>query len=210
MVQPTVKLEVNTNTEGSPTWSEVTSAQELVFTTSDMTGSKAQDAIPFITKPGSGVVVVDMLWKGASGNYTNIAVYAAEPNANKNVARWTWDGAMNSAPIFTCYPTTAHANPTAGDGSVLGGHSADTSSKSYCKSIFDPGASAWCTGTTGQAGAVTTTNVGQSLQGEIQYLQLWSTPTGSGVQTLNVCMYVGANENTGTFTPVFSCKYTWT
>ena len=48
------------------------------------------------------------------------------------------------------------------------------------------------------------------MQGETQYLQLSSTPSGSGYQTLGVIVFVGANMDTGALTPVASMKYTWT
>ena len=120
MAQPTVKLEGNTGTEGSPSWTEIESTHEMVFTKSTMTGSVSQGSIPYLTKPGSGNAIAEDLWIGASGQYTRIATYGAG-SSSINVIRWTWDGAMNSAPLVTCYPTSAHANPTPGDGSALGG-----------------------------------------------------------------------------------------
>jgi len=211
-----VWLEHNIGTEEAPTWALITGGDELTWTTAQLTSGTPYDQVPYITKPSSGATIVERLWvwDTSASVFSRTETYDGTVNTNVNVLRWNWDGALNSPPIFTSYFDLTHATATRGDNSVLGG-TVSTDSFSHLKAcISSSGLGAnWCTETTGTLGAVTDTNVGQSLNGDIgsdaQYLQLSYTPTAAGSATLNVIMYVSAEEDTGTHTPYFSCKYTY-
>jgi len=212
-----VTLEWNCATEGSPTWTVMTTGDELVWTTSALTSGTAYGSIPYITKPGAGATQVQALWvwDTSSSNFSQVTTYGGDAvNDNQNVLRWSWNGALNSSPIFTSYYNTSHATATAGDGTVLGGTTA-SDSRSHLKAVMSTAGlgTGWCTETAGATGAVQTTDVGQSLNGDTggnaQYLERTWGYGSSGSQTFNVVMWVTSAEDTGEFTPYMSCKYTY-
>lgn len=144
----TMRFELNTNTNGSPTWTTVPASgagtgQELRFLDVSTGGGVASASWPFVTRPTSGTAGVDYLYVatadttllGSIGGGT--AVPAAFSNANYLQFRLWWDnvGTFASAPIYTAYPTTAHGAVSRGDGSLLGGHASDTgaTARSYLK-----------------------------------------------------------------------------
>jgi hypothetical protein len=144
----TLRFQLNTNTNGSPTWTSVPASgagtgQELRYSDLSTQGAVASASWPAITRPSSGTAGVNYLYVftadatslGSLGAGTNTP--AAFSNANYRELRLDWDnsGTFASAPIFTAYPSTAHGSITRGDGSILGGHTSDTggTARSYLK-----------------------------------------------------------------------------
>jgi hypothetical protein len=68
-------------------------------------------------------------------------------------------------------------------------------------------------GTTGSVSPTTAAwlNPWQSLQGDNDYITYGSVPTATTAQVLalDIALFVGPNESTGTATPVISTKYTY-
>jgi len=144
----TMRFQLNTNTNGSPTWTSVPAAgagtgQELRYSDLSNQGSTASASWPAITRPSSGTAGVNYLYVftadttslGYLGGGTSTP--AAFANSNYRALRLDWDntGTFASAPIFTAYPSTAHGSITRGDGSILGGHASDTgaTARAYLK-----------------------------------------------------------------------------
>lgn len=211
--------------------------QELRFSDLSNQGSTASASWPFTTRPTSGTSGVDYLYVftadttslGSIGGGTSTP--AAFANSNYMQLRLDWDavGTFASAPIFTAYPTTAHGSVTRGDGSILGGHASDTgaTARSYLKGnmfgrVVSAGAPAAAPGsaptvTDGSTGSVSPTAganwaAWQGLQGDNDYLTAAATPAATTADQLNLMirLFMGANETPGTYTPVISCKYTYT
>jgi len=218
MPEPFVKLQFNNSSEATPGWLDVSTNEELVWVTSGtaMSFQTGQDQIPFITKPTTGISTVSQLWIGKSGDYKLVKTYGdpIPPNINANVVRWAWDNAQNSAMVITKYSASgSRLDPVDGDGSILGGASFETSNRGYEKAIMVSAAPAinWASATTGSTGAVSAYQVPQDLKADKDRLETPGTiHTASHTIRLNLVLYVGSGSQTGTFTPTFSAKYTWT
>jgi hypothetical protein len=200
-------------------------------------GSTASGSWPAITRPTSGTTGISYLYVftadttslGYLGGGTSTPI--AYSNSNYRCLRWDWDntGTFASAPIITAYPSNAHGSITRGDGSILGGHTSDTGStaRSYLKGnafgrVSSAGAPAAAPsnapvvtdGTTGSlsptAGANYLTNY-QSLQGDNDYITFPSTPAATTADDWEweIALFLGANTNAGTATPVCSLRYTY-
>jgi len=217
-------LEANVGTEAVPSWTTITASEKLVFTTSDMTDTTTDANIPFITKPASGTTTAERLYFGTSAEFTCIVPYhgtADRPNGNLNVLRWSWNGALNSAPEWTAsLDTPTHSAATVGNETLLGGSTNETEDRSHLKGVMsDTGlAASWCTAGIGSIGEVTDTNTGQSLNGFYsedasngQTLKKDGIPGASGSTTMAVCMYISASlTETGTVDFYMSSKFTYT
>lgn len=144
----TFRFQANTNTNGSPTWTNVPAAgagtgQEIRFSDLSNQGSTASASWPYTTRPTSGTSGVDYMYifsadttsLGSLGGGTSTP--AAFSNSNYMQMRIDYDavGTFASAPILTAYPSTAHGSVSRGDGSILGGHASDTgaTARSYLK-----------------------------------------------------------------------------
>lgn len=231
----TLKLQANTNTQGSPTWTDLNGAgHELRWSDVSTQDNVASASWPYTTRPTSGTAGIDYAYAfTADATGTGVLGSGGAPTAfsNNNYAqfRWNWDnvGTFASAPIFTAYPSSAHGSITPGDGSLLGGHATDTSSLSYLKGnafgrvdsagapaaapvnapvVTDGGSGAH----TPSAGANWLTNY-SDLQGDNDWIAFPSTPAATTADTWRVMMrmFMGANETPGTYTWVISVKYTY-
>ena len=220
----TFRLQLNTGTQGSPTWTAVPAAgagtgQELRWSDLSTQGSTASASWPYMTRPASTQVVpflyvftADTTSLGSLGGGTSTP--ATFSNANYMHSRWDWDavGTFASAPIFTAYPTTAHGAITRGDGSVLGGHATDTggTARSYLKAamfgrVTSAGAPAAAPGsgptvTDGATGAVTPTaganwSAYQGLQGDNDWLAFPSTPAATTADQINTIFALFTGPN---------------
>lgn len=218
MVEPLVQLQYNASAEGAAQWTTASTNEELVWVTSGtaMSFTTGQDVVPFITKPLTGISAVSQLWAGKSGAYKIVNTYGniTPPNTNKDVLRWIWDGPMNGPMVITKYKSSNDRTaPTDGDGSILGGASFETSNRSYEKAIMVSGAPAtlWASATTGSTGSINAYQIPQDLKADVDYLTTPGTiHTGSNYVQLNVVLFVGSGTITGTSTPSFSAKYTFT
>lgn len=145
----TLRFQLNTGTNASPTWTSVPAAgagtgQELRFSDSSAQGAVASASWPAVTRPISGTAGVDYLYVftadttslGVFGNATSTPV-AYSNTSQYRFLRLDWDntGTFASAPIFTAYSSTSHGAITRGDNSVLGGNTTDTgaTARSYLK-----------------------------------------------------------------------------
>lgn len=232
-------LEANTGTQGTPSWSNVLGAgRELRWSDgSSVSLSTASASWPYTTRPTSGTGGVDYAY-AFTADTTGLGIInagsnvpTAFSNSNYHQERWNWDntGTFASAPIMTAYPTTGHGSITRGDGSILGGHATDTgaTARSYLKGnlfgrVSSAGAPAAAPanapavtdGTTGSvsptAGANWLTNY-QSMQGDNDYATFAATPAATTADQIECILrlFMGANMNTGTHTPVVSMKYTY-
>jgi hypothetical protein len=234
-------LKANTGTNGSPVWTTVPATgagtgQELRFSDSSAQGSVASASWPAVTRPTSSTAGVDYLYV-FTADTTSLGMFgttSSTPVAYSNTAqylfmRWDWDntGTFASAPIFTAYPSNSHGSITAGDNSVLGGNSSDTSSTAYLKGntfgrVVSGGAPAAAPanapavtdGTAGNRGATAGANWQtnfQSMQGDTQYMTAAFTPAATTADQWNVIirLFIGANSAAGVSTPVVSLKYTY-
>jgi hypothetical protein len=231
-----IKMQANTGTQGSPTWTDLNGANhEVRWSDVSTQDNVASASWPFTTRPASGTAGIDYAYAfTADATGTGVLGNAGPPTAfdnnNYKQFRWNWDGVgtFASAPIFTAYPSTAHGSITRGDGSLLGGHASDTggTARSYMKGtmfgrVDSAGAPAAAPGsapvvTDGATGAVSPTaganwSAWQSMQGDNDWLAFPSTPAATAADTLSVMMrmFTGANETPGTFTPSLSLKYTY-
>lgn len=205
----TLRLQVNTGSQGTPTWTAVPAAgsgtgQEIRWNDQSNQGSTASASWPYMTRPASTGLVnylyvfsADTTSLGSLGGGTSTPVAFA--NANYNHSRWDWDntGTFASAPIFTAYPTTAHGAVTRGDNTVLGGNTTDTgaTARSYMKAnafgrVSSAGAPAAAPtnapvvtdGTTGSLAPSAGANWltnYQGLQGDNDYISFPSTPAAT-------------------------------
>jgi hypothetical protein len=228
MADPVPNMEMNTGTQGSPTWTSVMGAnQEWRFSDARQTNI-ASASWPQMIRPAAtgGVDYLHAYTADATGDWVAGAIFAL---ATYHQCRWTYAaGTFASAPILTAYASTAHAAITRGDGSFLGGHATDTggTARSYLKAtaygFFGQTPAAAPTGsfptvTDGSTGSVATltgawTNAGgawQGLQGDNDYITCGSTPGGAGSWEFVLRLFAGPNFTPGTWTPVTSAKYTW-
>jgi hypothetical protein len=161
---------------------------------------------------------------------TGTVVVGAFALANFHMARWTFaSGTFASAPILTAYASTAHSPIHSGDGSLLGGHAADTGSepRSYLKATaYGVFGEAPATAPTGEFPAVTDGTTGgvvsssaawtnaagawQGLQGDNDFIACGATPGGAGSWQFMIRLFAGPNMVSGLVTPVVSMKYAWT
>ena len=237
----TARFRQNTGTQGTPTWTAVGAAGSgtgVEWRWSDLStqGATASASWPYMTRPGATQTVpfryafsADTTSLGYLGGGTNTP--ATWANANYNDIEFDYDavGTFASAPIFTAYPTTGHANPTRGDGSVLGGHASDTggTARSYLKGqmfgrVKSAGAPAAAPtnapvvtdGATGSlsptAGANWLTNW-QSLMGDLDFITFPATPAATTADQIPLMMvlWTGPNQTPGTLTWVCSLRYTY-
>lgn len=236
-----LKFQGNTGTNASPVWTDVPASgagtgQELRFSDSSAQGAVASASWPAVTRPTSGTAGVDYLYV-FTADTTSLGILgttSTTPVAYSNTAQYrflriNWDntGTFASAPRFTAYASTAHAAISAGDNSILGGNSSDTTSHSYLKGnafgrvdsagvpAAAPSNAAVATdGTAGSvspsAGANWLTNF-QSLQGDNEYISFPSTPAAVTADqwSLIIRLFLGANTTAGVATPVVSCRYTY-
>lgn len=236
----TFNLQYNTGTDASPTWTGTaiafggtSGANELRWASSGATTTTASASWPYITRTAS-VFTVAQLWAFTSDAVgLQVNTYTGT-NANSNVLRWNWDsvGTFAAAPQFSLFNSTAHTTPTAGDGSIAGGNSTDTSSTSYLKiNAYGYGVDTGGTQQTPAAGSLTTAVAAtdgtagavspgtgawiathwQSAQGWTQYILDAVVPkaTTAGFWYWTCVMYVGPGMTTGTLTPVITMQYSY-
>lgn len=233
----TIGLDANTGTQATPTWTSLAGAShELRWSDVSTQDNVASASWPYTTRPTSGTAGVDYAYAftadaTGTGVLGNAGAPTAFSNANFHQFRWNWDnvGTFASAPIFTAYPSSAHGSITRGDGSLLGGQTSDTggTARSYLKGnafgrVDSAGAPAAAPAnapavTDGATGALTPTAGAnwltnyQGLQGDNDWIAFPSTPAATTADTWHVMMrmFMGANENAGTYTFVCSLKYTY-
>jgi hypothetical protein len=237
-------LQLNTGTQATPVWSSISNggsggANELRFSDQSNQGATASASWLYMTRPGSTSAATFQYQYYFSADTTSlgyISTSSTTPTAwassNYNDKRWNWDnlGTFASAPIFTMYPTTAHAAISRGDNSPLGGNTTDTgaTARSYFKgnafgrvnSAGAPAAAATnapvvTDGTTGAltptAGANWLTNY-QGLQGDNDWIAFPSTPAATTADSWSVMLmlFCGPNMATGTYAAnTISVKYTF-
>jgi len=205
MAQPVVTFYGNNDTNGSPAWTEVTTGKRVAFTGAGGSTSMTDAQIPNVTKPTSGTAIASECWLETGTNtWVEVdIVYDGTVNTNTKVFRWNLaTNAPASGPIFTAYDSGGRTVVSP----ILAGDATDTSSTSYLKGARTSTlGSSWTSATTGTAGAQTSTDTGQSLQGDTQYLQDSSATTGD--RFFNIVAYVGAKpRQQGRYTDRLSCK----
>ncbi len=225
----TITLDINTNTNGSPTWTPIGAASTEVRW-SDQSGQTAVASAswPAMVRPVA-TQIVPYMYAYTADAVGLLALGATYALSNYNQCRWNWDnlGTFASAPIWTAYASSAHGSISRGDGSLLGGHASDTggTARSYLKcnaygisgetpSGVPSNASVVTDGSTGSLATSTgawLTNF-QGLQGDNDYVVAGATPaaTTAGTWPGMLVLYTGPNVTPSTWTPVISVKYTWT
>lgn len=236
----TARFQLNTNTNGSPTWTTVPAAgagtgQELRFSDVSSAGSTASASWPFMTRPAATggvdylyVFTADTTSLGSIGSGTSTPT--AFSNSNYLEFRFDWDnvGTYASAPIYTAYPTTAHGSISRGDGSLLGGHATDTgaTARSYLKGnmfgrVVSAGAPAAAptnapTVTDGTTGSVSPSAGAnwltnyQGLQGDNDYIAFPSTPAATTADQLNLMIRLFTGPNMSPSTYVNDVSWKYT
>lgn len=233
-----LRLEGNTNTQGSPTWTDLSGANHEVRWSDLSTQSNIASASwPAMIRPASTQSVDYTYAFTADATGTGFIGSSGAPpafaNTNYLFARWFWDntGTFASAPIFTAYLTTGHTTPgSRGGGGILAGHVTDTgaTARSYLKAnafgrVTSAGAPAAAPtnvptvtdGATGSlsptAGANWLTNY-QGLMADIDFITSVFTPAATTQDQWNVIfnLFTGPNQIPATNTFQLTLKYTWT
>lgn len=233
-----IKLEANTNTQASPTWTALGGANtEVRWSDVSTQDNVASASWPAMIRPAATQSVDYTYAFTADATGTGFIGTAGPPvafiNTNYHFARWNWDntGTFASAPIFTAYLTVGHTTPgSRGGGGILAGHATDTgaTARSYLKAnlfgrVTSAGAPAAAptnapTVTDGATGAVTpaaganwATNY-QGLMADIDWLAFPNTPaaTTADSQECIFNLFTGPSQIPAINTPVISLKYTWT
>jgi hypothetical protein len=243
-----IGLSANLGTQASPVWTALNNggsggANELRWSDSGVIANNSSSAVwPFTTRPGSPAALPYLYAYTADAVGSGVLPSAAPPNlptafarANYNQLRIGWDnaGTFASAPILTAYNSSAHANPTRGDGSVTGGANPDTGTttpRSYVKANMfgantaavpsapgagpgaDPAATDGATGALTFAGSAAWLTNFQSLGADLDYIQYGNTPTAltAAVLYIELAFFVGPNMLTATLTPdVPAVKYSY-
>lgn len=234
----TIQMDPNTGTLGTPVWTnylggantEIRWSSTLSGLGSVASASWPADNRPAATQNIQGTYAFISDASGLAFIGTTSDTCPAFTNNNYLWARWDWDnvGTFAAAPIFTAYKSVSHDSPSAGDGTILGGHATDTGSRSYLKanvwgrvtSAGAPGAAPSNAPTVtdgsagnqaGTTGATWMTNYA-SLQGDNDYITAGFTPAATTADTWNIifALFDGPNMTPGTYTPVLSLKYAWT
>ena len=237
MADPAPNMELNTGTQGTPTWTSIMSANQEWRYASTRQTNIASASWPQETRPTSGTSQLGFL-HAYTADATGDQVVGTFALSNYNMARWNAQGGtFASAPILTAYASTAHAAITRGDASILGGHTSDTgaTARSYLKgnvfgrafqtSADTPGAAptgAFPTVTDGSTGSLAGQNSAawsnnggawQGLQGDNDYITSaaasWDGTSGK-VWYFMLALFMGANETPGLYQPTCSLRYTWT
>ena len=236
MADPAPNMELNTGTQGTPTWTSIMSANQEWRYASTRQTNIASASWPQETRPTSGVSQLGFL-HAYTADATGDQVVGTFALSNYNMARWNAQGGtFASAPILTAYASTAHAAITRGDNSLLGGNTTDTgaTARSYLKATAygfgfqtaaqTPAAAptgAFPTATDGTTGSVATStgawsNGGaawQGLQGDNDFITSggasWDGTSGKIWQFM-LGLFMGANETPGLYQPTCSLRYTWT
>lgn len=234
-------LQVNTGTNAAPVWTTLNNggsggANELRFNDAATNGAVASASWPYMTRPGSTQAVsfqyaftADTTSLGLWGTTSTTPIAFVQDSTHYLSHRWLWDnlGTFASAPIFTAYPTSAHAAVTRGDASLLGGQTTDTGAtqRSYLKGILwgrvtsagaptaNPTAFTVTDGTTGSLAPTAGANWSspQGLMSDLDYLTAAATPAAVTTDSLYLMydLFTGPNQATGTYTNVISVKYTY-
>ena len=204
MGQPTVSIYINTGTEASPTWTEVTSAKTIYFAGSG-TSSTTYNAV---IKPASGSKVAEELWIGDSpyANGQKCTTYDGTVNTNQNVLRvYFANYGTATAPILTAYDNTSHNSTNV---AILAG-TTTSENKSLIKAVETtngaPSAN-WCSITTGTAGGASVND----LKGDTDYVVCSSAASANSHKLFNIVAFCPYDINVGDYAVVLSVKYTWT
>lgn len=227
-----INFQVDVGGGGTPNWVNIAgSSQEIrAAATNTVPLNTPSASWPGTNKGVSGSVI--QYFYAFTADTVGLLLPYAHPSAPQTYnARWTWDnvGTFSSAPIFTAYASSSHAAITRGDGSLLGGHASDTgaTARSYLKGnawgrvssagvpALGPATGPAATdGTTGSAGPTAGANWmsnWQGLQGDADFITAPFTPaaTTSDSWPVAFALFVGAHENVGALTFVFTLKYTY-
>lgn len=241
-------LTANVGTQASPAWTShlnnggTGGANELRWSDNgSIANNTASASWPFTTRPGSATRIDYLYAYTADATGSGVLPASAPPNvptafalASYNQVRIGWDnaGTFASAPILTAYNSTAHTNPTRGDGTVTGGSTTDTgaTARSYIKGNMwgddaaavpaapTGGPSNLPAATDGATGALTFSGVPawltnfQALGADLDYIQYGATPTAvtAAVLYCMLALFSGPGMLTGTLTPSIAAKYTYT
>ena len=232
-----IKLEANTGSNATPTWTAIgganTEIRWLDVSTADNTASASW---PAAIRPAATAQVSYTYAFTADATGTGVIGTAGPPvaydKANYLFSRWNWDavGTFASAPIFTAYKTTAHSAISRNDGSILSGSTdtTNTNAYSYLKGnafgrVDSAGAPAAAPAaaplvTDGTAGSVSPTAGAnwlanfQSLMGDTDWITFVATPAATTADTWSIhyALFTGPNLTPAIYTPVMSLRYTWT
>jgi len=204
---PTVTLYINSGTDLSPVWTEVTSSMAFYFGGPGTTASSLNS----VTAPATGTKVAEQLW-GANyptyGSGTQCATYDGTVNTTSNVLSILFaTNPTATAPILTSWDDTTHTTIAQ---EMLAG-TTDTSSTSWLKAIETTGGApspAWCTATTVYSGA----HNPNALAGNTNYVQCVSSATANERKRFNFVCFVPADASSGTtgHTPQLTVQYTYT
>jgi hypothetical protein len=205
MAAPTVTIYLNTGTEASPTWTEVTSSHTIYFTGPDTTST----SIDPVTAPVSGTKIAEELWFGSSGSYTQCTTYTGAVNTNQNVLRvYFANNPTSTPPRLTYYDDTNHGSDPSDE---IAAGTAGTGNTGWIKATeTTSGAppSNWCTATTGSSGGATT----NCLDGDQRYVECASAASANTAKLFNIVCYVPSDASSGTagHDGVLSVRYTYT
>lgn len=152
MAQPSISVDVNTGTQGSPTWTNITLPMsgvgvELRWSDQGNQIATASAGWPGFTRPASGTTNATsfFLYYFNSDNSGNGITGGASPvaftNNNYFMLRWSdlGNGSYAASPLMTAYDDNTHSAPTsrnsAGFPNNLAGNASDTgaTARSYMK-----------------------------------------------------------------------------
>lgn len=200
-----IKINGNTNTDASPTWTNATirfagtgGANEMRWasTAAGATTSTSSANWPYTTRPTSGTAAVEQLYFFTTGDTTGYQV--ATYDGGRTYARVIQidhdnTGTFASAPRFSAFADNTHSAPSPGtqlanasDGrNIVNGQASDTGSNSYLKAnAYGSGLTAGSVQETPNAGnvgttlAVTSGTAGAATPGAGAWLATWQSLQG--------------------------------
>ena len=207
MAAPTVTFRINTGTEGTPTWTTITSGKALYWTGPDTTASVKDP----VQAPETGNKVAEEMWVGDYPTYASgvqCTTYDGTVNTNQNVLSiYFATNPTSTAPKLTAWDTSAHSTIVKEALAGTSGSSNTSLIKAVETTAGAPGAS-WCTITTESAGGAST----NALAGNDHYVQCASAATADSAKIFNIVLWIPSDIGAGTtgHDPVLTCQYTYT
>lgn len=216
MAEPTIALELNEGSEGTPTWAAIDTAARFVGP--DAADGALTDAFPAGVTDGDDAFFDNAaapndgeLWNEKAGTDTHITV--AGRNTNQNVLRMNETGGTDGTadpPVLTAYDDATDAgnrtNPTV---AVLAG-TAGSSNVSFIRAIETTGGAPGA-GWTGQVHA-TAPSAGNPLDGDQtnEKVTCASALAASGNKTFNIAACAPHDSPAGLTSFVLAATYTYT
>jgi hypothetical protein len=212
MGNPTIRLYINSGTESTPIWTEVTSSKTIYYAGPDTTSS----VLDPVTAPLSGTKWAEELWIGdyPYANGVQCGTFVAPDSATQyaKVLKFTFDTyGTSTAPILTSYKSSSDRTTLTDE--IFAG-TPETSNTAWQKAIATGTESSpsvppqnWATATTQTSGSANP----NSLKGDLSYVTHPVTPNAGDNILFAIACVVPSDAQAGTsgHTGVLTLKYTY-